>query len=267
MVRKFGYEKILQSCPESDRKLIVNIRKTKERSKKKRSAAKDDEDENSEEEGDGRQGGQFESAYDQALYSSDSDEAAGSDGGGAQRRNTSRRKERNAYILEDGDEPLDLLDRRALANISTTKPIKLRKPTVAKTAVNHDGKLILGQDNRGDDAMEVDPPGPEQSGVGAYVDALKGKDVGRRIRGGKLKFSNRRTKEHEMEDMDAEDAVAIKSRTSVGRERGGGRREQPTRGGRSGRGGFADGRRGLEAGKRRGKSMRSGIRKIKKGSR
>src|SRR5690606_3023838 len=105
-----------------------------------------------------------------------------------------RRTGGNAYIIEGEEEPLDLLDRRALANISTTKPVRTRQPTRTKAKVDLDGKLILGQeDDVGADAMDVDEnAGGADSGVGAYVAALKSKDAGRRIRGGKLKFSNRR---------------------------------------------------------------------------
>ncbi|KAK5997805.1 Ribosomal RNA-processing protein 12 [Cladobotryum mycophilum] len=276
MVRRFGFDDINKNCPEPDKKLLANIRKTKERNKRKKDAAKaaHDEDGSDDEEEQGKR--QYENEYDQALYSSDSDESEDSDeegGGGAKLKK--KQKGGKTYILEDDDEPLDLLDKKALAKISTTKPVKLRKPTKTKARVDLDGKLILGKDDD-EGAMDVDQPvNPEDSGVGAYVAALKGKDVAKRGRGGKLKFSNKRSKDDdEVDEMDEDDAAAVKNSISPGRERGGkfrGRGGGGFRGGRggpgarSGKGGISAGRRGLGVEKRHGPSMGSGVGKGKRG--
>ncbi|KAM0352653.1 hypothetical protein HYE67_009539 [Fusarium culmorum] len=255
MVRRFGYDNIYKNCPDDDKKLMVNIRKTKERAKKKKDAAKGENDgEESDDDEDGPSKRQFENEYDQALYSSDSDD--GDDSDDSDRPTKKAQKGGRTYIVEDDDEPLDLLDKKALANISSTKPVKMRKPTRTKAKVDLDGKLILGKD--GDDEMEVDDANPEASGVGAYVAALKGKDVAKRGRGGKLKFSNRRSKDDEDDEMemDDNDVAAVKSRISPGRDRGsrGGFRGRGGRGGKSGRGGIAAGRKGLGVEKRHGAS-------------
>ncbi|KAJ4134747.1 pre-rRNA processing protein [Fusarium equiseti] len=254
MVRRFGYDNIHKNCPDDDKKLIVNIRKTKERSKKKKDAARGEDAEESDEEEEGRPKRQFENEYDQALYSSDSDD--GDESEDEARPKKKAQKGGKTYIVEDDDEPLDLLDKKALANISSTKPVKMRKPQRTKAKYDLDGKLILGKDD--DDEMEVDDPNPEASGVGAYVAALKGKDVAKRGRGGKLKFSNRRTNDDDDEDfeMDDNDVAAVKSRISPGRDRGsrGGFRGRGGRGGKSGRGGIAAGRKGLGVEKRHGTS-------------
>ena len=263
MVRRFGYDNIQKHTPEADKKLIVNIRKTKERSKKKKDAARagQDEDDSDDDEGPSKQ--QFENEYDQALYSSDSDDDDDDRNGGdeeaASRGSKKGQKGGKTYILEDDDEPLDLLDKKALANISSTKPVRMRKPTKTKAKFDLDGKLILGKDSDDEnEAMDVDQP--ENSGVGAYVAALKGKDVAKRGRGGKIKFSNRRSKDEDDEEMDEGDAVALKGKMSP---RGGGNRFRGGRGGqggrggggmRSGKGGIAAGRRGLGVEKRHGPS-------------
>lgn len=286
MVRRFGYDEIHKNCPEADKKLIVNIRKTKERSKKKKDAAKaaqDGEGSDDDEEETGK--GQFENAYDQALYSSDSDDSDDGDEDESAPRTKKSQKGGKTYIVEDDDEPLDLLDKKALANISSTKPMKARKPTRTKAKVDLDGKLILGKDSD-DEAMDVDDPNPEASGVGAYVAALKGKDVAKRGRGGKLKFSNRRSNDDDDDEdinMDRNDATAIKNKLSPGRDRGsrggfrgrgggrGGGGRGGERGGRggsgrggSGRGGMSSGRRGLGVDKRHGPSA-SGVGKGRRG--
>ncbi|KAL0941218.1 uncharacterized protein CTRU02_203981 [Colletotrichum truncatum] len=268
MVRKFGYDLVNQNCPESDRKLINNIRKTKERSKKKKDAARQAGEESDED--DGRQGRKFDNELDQALYSSDSEgseeESDDEDAAAAVKARRGNRKGGNTYIVEDEDEPLDLLDRNALANISSTKPVKMRKPTKTKAKTDLDGKLILGKDS--DDEMEVDGADNGESGVNAYVAALKGKDVARKGRSGKLKFSNKRGQEDdEMEDMDEGDAAAVKAQ--VDKSRGGGRpfrggrggRGGNARGGRGGRGGIASGRKGLGEDRRRGPTSNGGVNK------
>ncbi|KAM0253244.1 hypothetical protein ACHAP5_000719 [Fusarium lateritium] len=269
MVRRFGYDNIHQNCPDDDKKLIVNIRKTKERSKKKKDAARGENDgEDSDDDEEGQPKRQFENEYDQALYSSDSEDDGDSDNETA-RPSKKAQKGGKTYIVEDDDEPLDLLDKKALANISSTKPVKMRKPTRSKAKYDLDGKLILGKDSDDEGAMDVDEPNPEASGVGAYVAALKGKDVAKRGRGGKLKFSNRRSKDDDEDfEMDDNDVAAVKSRISPGRDRGsrgnfrgsfrgrdGGRGRGGRgggRGGNSGRGGISAGRRGLGVEKRHG---------------
>lgn len=259
MVRRFGYDNIHKNTPDDDKKLIVNIRKTKERSKKKKDAAKGENDGDDSDDDEAQPKRQFENEYDQALYSSDSDDDDGESEDEAPRQKKKAQKGGKTYIVEDDDEPLDLLDKKALANISSTKPVKMRKPTRTKAKVDLDGKLILGKDSDDEGAMDVDEPNPEASGVGAYVAALKGKDVAKRGRGGKLKFSNRRTKDDDDEDfeMDDNDVAAVKSRISPGRDRGirgSFRGRGAGRGGKSGRGGIAAGRKGLGVEKRHGVS-------------
>ncbi|KID88618.1 ribosomal RNA-processing protein 12 [Metarhizium guizhouense ARSEF 977] len=266
MVRRFGYDLIHKNCPEADRKLIVNIRKTKERTKKKKEATRTGQGDDASDESDEEQSGkrQYENEYDQALYSSDSDDSAASDDETtAPRQKKKSQKGGKTYIIEDDDEPLDLLDKKALANISSTKPLKNRNPTKSKAKFDLDGKLILGADSddepAAEDGMDIDKP--ETSGVGAYVAALKGKDAAKRGRGGKLKFSNRRSKDDEdMDEMDGDDVAMIKSKMSPGRAergnkfrgRGGMRGGRGGQGGRSGKGGISAGRRGLGIDKRHG---------------
>ncbi|KAG5984702.1 hypothetical protein E4U55_003649 [Claviceps digitariae] len=280
MVRRFGYDLVHKHCPESDKKLVVNIRKTKERTKKKKDASRaalGDEDASDADSDDDQPGGkrQHDNEYDQALYSSDSDDSAASDDDNHQQQGSSRPKKKSsqkggkAYIIEDEDEPLDLLDKKALANISSTKPSRLRKPTKTKAKVDLDGKLILGQDSDNDndpDGMDIDKPEPS-SGVGAYVAALKGKDAAKRGRGGKLKFSNKRSHndddDDDMQDMDQDDAIVLKNKLGPSRDRNSNDNKARFRGRgamrgrtgpRSGRGGIAAGRRGLGVDKKHGSS-------------
>ncbi|KAK3387694.1 NUC173 domain-containing protein [Podospora didyma] len=292
MIRRFGVDVVMRHCPEADKKLITNIRKTKERNKRKKDAERDGGDDSDGEEG-GKKG-RFESEYDQALYSSDeSGQSGDEDTEMLDRPKKGAKKGGNTYILEDEHEPLDLLDRHAMANISSTKPSKLRRLTKSKAKFDMDGKLILGKD---DDAMDIDAPNGEgESGVGAYVAALRGKDAPTRGRGGKLKWSNKggkgRDDDDDGEGMDVDDSAArdlkasgFRSRGGDGRARGrGGRGGGGDRGGdrgrgrgggsgrggdsrgRGGRGGIASGRRSLGDDSRRGGLIHGG--RIDKGGR
>ncbi|KAL2140968.1 hypothetical protein VTI28DRAFT_3013 [Corynascus sepedonium] len=295
MVRRFGVDIVNKHCPEADRKLITNIRKSKERSKRKKEATKDGAE--SDAEGAGRRKSRFESEYDQALYSSDDEDEEGnesdhSDDSDAEMRGRKQKKRgapgqrggNNAYILEDEDEPLDLLDRNALANISTTKPGRPRKDGKRmKAKTDLDGKLILGAD---DEAMDIDSApatgggeGDEETGVGAYVAALRGKDIPRRGLRGKLKWNRGRKNEEADEESDDgmdvdEDAAAKAFREKRGGGGGRGRHGGGSGGrgrgaaGRGGKGGIAAaaGRRGLGQEKRRGPATH-GSRVSKGGSR
>ncbi|EPE07793.1 pre-rrna processing protein rrp12 [Ophiostoma piceae UAMH 11346] len=276
MVRRFGYDIVNKHCPEADRKLITNIRKTKERNKRKKKEAADageGSDDDDEEEVSQKKKGRYESAFDEALYNSDSDAEDDDEGDSDADSNAAPKKKGRgskggqAYIIEEDGEPLDLLDKKAMASISSTKPVKMRKPTKGKAKFNEDGKLILGgnsddeQENGGGDGMDVDEEGGG-SGVNAYMAAVSGKDVAKRGLRGKLKWSNKRGQgDGDDEEMDDGGASAIKSRIDRssgdrgGRGRGGGGRGSGGRGhghSRSGSGRVSLGRRGLGEEKRRG---------------
>jgi len=261
MIRRFGVDTVNKSCPEEDRKLISSIRKTKERNKRHKDAAKAAGAEDSDEEGVGKRKGRFESEYDEALHGSD-EESDGSDVSdnevlGKSKKGT--KKGSKTYIVEDDDEPLDLLDRKALANISSTKPLKQRVAKKTKAKTDLDGKLLLGgPDSDDDDAMVLDTPGEKENGggndeggVGAYVQALKGKDAAKRGRGGRIKFSNKKSKDDEDEEMDIDDEEVKVVKKQIGGD--GFRGARGGRGGqRGGKGGISNGRRGLGEEKRHG---------------
>ncbi|TGO66272.1 hypothetical protein BOTNAR_0064g00090 [Botryotinia narcissicola] len=261
MIRRFGVEIVNKYCPEEDKKLITNIRKTRERRKRNKNAAKEAGEDSDEEETGGKRRNRFENEYDEALHGSDS-ESSGSDVsddevlGKSRKKGSKKAAGGNQYIVEDDDEPLDLLDRKALGSISTTKPVKARTITRTKAKVDLDGKLLLGgNDSDDDDQMVIDTPAEEDGGVGAYVHALKGRDAPKKGRGGRLKFSNRKGQDEDDEmDVDEDEVKAVKKSIGGDRERGrGGRGGDRGRGGRGGgRGGFNAGRRGLGEEKRSG---------------
>jgi len=246
MIRRFGLEIVEKNVPEADKKLIANIRKTRERRKRKRDAAADGEE--GAEADKERRKGRFESEFDEAVYGS-ADEMEGSEDEGSDfsddevlgRKGKRGQKGGETYILEDEDEPLDLLSRKALGNISTTKPVKARQPPKekSKAKVDIDGKLILRDDDEEDeDMLDLEAGGEPgdgtlEGGINAYVDAIRGRDAAVRGQRGRLKFSNKgKGREEDMEVDEEEVRSKVKAQTAQ-RGRGGGR------------GGFKSQRRGL----------------------
>lgn len=281
LVRKFGAEDVERACPPEDRKLIVNIRKTREQRKKKKQQAEEDGETPAE-----KPKGKFESEYDAAVYGSDSEESEDGDSEdefvkSQSKQRTGKAKTGQTYIVEDEDEPLDLLSKKALGNISSTKPLRQRQQPTKRTAArtNEDGKLVLGDSddeggikfkkstNNNDVDMDLDNDDNIglEAGINAYVDAIRGRDAAQRGQRNKLKFSNKRTKDDD--DMDMEDdgadaaaaaADARKAKSGSGLGRGGaktqrrglgvekqrgpsGRVEKGGRGGGRGRGAFGRG--------------------------
>ncbi|KAI7370382.1 NUC173-domain-containing protein [Hortaea werneckii] len=213
MIRRFGVERIEACTPESDRKLIVNIRKTRDRRKKKKDAGDDDGEEAAP--GAERRKSKFESEYDEAMYGSESEEGDESDEdvsdeevlGRAAEKGRKAKQSGKQYIVEDEDEPLDLLDKRAFGNVSSTKPAA-RRSSVAeggaqkKAKMDLDGKLVFDEESDEDDElMDFDDQGMVngrepgdgslEGGINAYVNALKGEGAGRKGQKGKLKFKQK----------------------------------------------------------------------------
>ncbi|KAH4037918.1 hypothetical protein HBI26_042580 [Parastagonospora nodorum] len=244
MVRKFGVDEVERATPAEDRKLITNIRKTREQRKKKKQQAEEDGEEATE-----KPKGKFESEYDQAVYGSDSDDSEGdSEDEFVKSQSKQQRggaKGGKTYIVEDEDEPLDLLSKRALGNISSTKPLRQRKQPQKKMPVrrDEDGKLILGASDDENDApkskksskskdagddddvlMDIDESNTTlEAGINAYVDAIRGRDAAQRGQKGKLKFSNKRTQDDDDMDMDddgVDAAQARKAKSGSGMGRG-----------------------------------------------
>ncbi|KAI9869399.1 MAG: hypothetical protein M1813_000188 [Trichoglossum hirsutum] len=200
MIRRFGYETVERNTPDDDKKLIVNIRKSKDRRKRKKEARGDEE---MEEDAPKKRASKFETEFDEAIYGSESEDGSDvSDDEIMGKKTRGKEKKGETFIVEDEDEPLDLLDRKALANISTTKPQKARKPRRNVSArTNEDGKLVLGEDSSDDDAVMIDVSSGAskggaslEEGINAYVDAIKGRDAVQRGQRGRLKFSNKKNK-------------------------------------------------------------------------
>jgi ribosomal RNA-processing protein 12 len=123
MIRKFGYEAVYSQGGEGDRKKVLeNIKKKKDRAKRQkanRAAGSDEEEEDT-----ATRKVSTGSAFEDALYGSDSeDEETGAPSSRAKpaAENVKGRKDKRnaAYIQEDADEPMDLLDRSIAARVTS----------------------------------------------------------------------------------------------------------------------------------------------------
>ncbi|UZJ52810.1 hypothetical protein CBS101457_002130 [Exobasidium rhododendri] len=196
LLRRFGYEKIEAMTDEQNRKLLVNIRKRKERAKRKKVTQMEgggDEENDDDEDTGGMGAGQRTmksygaDAFEEAIYGSESDlsntdeegdaddEKAGSRGrskirGGQQggSRGAKRRggdAEGQEYLLQDDDQPMDLLDRSVAASgRMTARDAKM---------LQKNQKRLPGQEARQFDLDEatgrmlIDEPATGEGGEGA----------------------------------------------------------------------------------------------------
>ncbi|CEP63563.1 mRNA-binding protein RRP12 LALA0_S08e05446g [Lachancea lanzarotensis] len=181
LIRKYGYDYMDQHFPDEDKKLLVNIRKSRDRSKRK--AAEDHSNVPQLAEPSSK-GSRFMSALDEAIYESSNDEA--SDG----EQSSGKKGQSNRFIVESKENPLDLLDSQTLAHISSTRPKKFNGKAKSKGAgddmfsFDADGKLTVqnNESGRGDE----DILGGATSGINAYLEAVQQGPV--RGQKNKLKF-------------------------------------------------------------------------------
>jgi ribosomal RNA-processing protein 12 len=185
-IRKFGAAQLEGWVGEEDRKMMVNIRKRKERSKRKKAAGIDEE---SEDDGGTKN---YDNELDEVL-GSDDDSQSSDDENWDHRAGVSKPRSKARFILEnDDDEPLDLLGPDALANISTKKALRFKDREIGQkqrnVRTNEDGKLVFGngEDIDDEDALMVGAS-EGASAVNAYVDALVGPDAVRKGQKGRLK--------------------------------------------------------------------------------
>jgi ribosomal RNA-processing protein 12 len=212
-LRKFAATKVEQWVGPEDRKMVVNLRKRRERARKK---TKGDDDVEEDEQAPTRR---YDNEFDEAVYGSDDDgsEIEGSDddddtmSGVSLKQAPGSRKRHDQYIRQEDedDEPLDLLDPKSMASITTKKLGRLRdsetRPRRTKAKVNEDGKLVFGgeQDDEeiGTDMSMAGGDQPDDS-VNAYLDAVSGADAVRRGQKGRLKVKSGMQKKTKQEARD-----------------------------------------------------------------
>lgn len=257
LVRRFGGAQVEQWAGPDAKKLIVNIRKARERARRKKTGADAGQADSDEEEGTAAGQRTYDNEYDEAVYGSDDDdddsEVLGSDDDNADamsgvtlktkttsksngRGKSARGRDQFIKSHDDSDEePLDLLDPKSFSAISATRRSTTKSmggTTRTKAKVNEDGKLVFGgkgDDGDGDDTM-VDPAANQDGGSGgaidAYVDAVSGPHAVQRGQKGKLKVKSAMRKESRREDehanadeemLDVEEAREVARRIMAGK--------------------------------------------------
>ncbi|KAK9366505.1 NUC173 domain-containing protein [Lipomyces kononenkoae] len=217
LLRRFGIEVIERVFPEDDKKLLANIRKSKERARRKKESA-ETEDAGGQENATTRKK-KYLSEFEEAIYGSsseDEEEYAESDTEDTKYKkkqikgSNSKGNKKETYIVESKfDDPLDLLDKNVLARMSSTKPTAPVKVTSrqSKIKTTESGKMLVDDEEAGKKAIDPDQEMLEQLAAqaaeanpfGAYVDAVKNGPV--RGQRNKLKFKNKRGRDEDDEDM------------------------------------------------------------------
>ncbi|KAG0206664.1 hypothetical protein BGX28_001912 [Mortierella sp. GBA30] len=211
LVRRFGYDDVVAYVPEADKKLLINIKKRRERAKRnKKSGASMDMDEEEEDEEETTKKSNkplymqttFGSAYEDALYGSESDlsddDEDEEDKEKVQKKKSNKKKQgADAWIKEDGDAPLDFLDRTVVSRVTASHPSTqtARQPKDLSSAfkTSSDGKLVIDEtdsENEDGDEEEVDEAQMElDQAENNYLESLKSVDGFSRGQGGKIKFN------------------------------------------------------------------------------
>jgi ribosomal RNA-processing protein 12 len=239
-LRKFSAAQVESWVSGDDRKMIINIRKRRDRAKKKNKGEIVDSDE------DESTTRKYDNEFDEAVYGSDDDasEIEGSDdddtmSGVSLKKPAGRRQQQYIRQEEDDDEPLDLLDPRSMASITTKKLGRLKDTSdntrKTKAKVNEDGKLIFGGPDEVDNDTAMTNGEQGDSSVNAYVEAVSGADVVRRGQKGRLKVKSGMQKKTKQEnksrdkdemDLDVEEARQVARQIMQGSPRSpGGRRD------------------------------------------
>lgn len=165
LIRKFGYEAVEECMPRDNLKLIHSLRK------KANSSSNAALTEESVQETHAtatnpvavarRTGGAL-SAYDQVMNDSDSE---------SEDEEATAQPSKNQHVIsETNDAPLDLLDRKSMAKISTASSAKNKSKLGRDVKINKQGKLIFTEEDYSD--MDDDDLLGKDNALNAYVEAV-----------------------------------------------------------------------------------------------
>lgn len=181
LVRRFGYDKVVANFPQSDLKLLTNIRKTRERAKRQ-IAASQEQQQDGEQQPTKKSAGHA-SEFDRALYGSD-EEDEDSDG-----------EDENEGQIFESDDPMDLMDTKSMARIN---PQKQKAKKINKFDTDKSGRIMVKEDSKDDESLLQELEA--QKAIDAYVTAIKNGPV--RGQRGKLKYKRGRKNQGGDDDSD-----------------------------------------------------------------
>ncbi|KAG2186425.1 hypothetical protein INT43_002863 [Umbelopsis isabellina] len=204
LIRSFGYDQVAELVPEDDKRLVTNIKKRRDRSKRAKNANRGEEDEDEEVETTTRQAKTVRTgsdAYEEAVYGSESEiedsdddnmEGVRESSGKQDKRSKKAKMVTEAYIREDGDGPLDFLDRTALASKPQQRKTLAQRSTSRAEAFQSgdDGRLVINDSDDEPTKAEAGN-GEENEAENYYMQAQNSADGFVRGQGNKIKFKKR----------------------------------------------------------------------------
>ncbi|KAF8070663.1 armadillo-type protein [Lyophyllum atratum] len=202
MLRRFGWEEVYSCAGEEEAaKVLVNIKKRKERAKRKKNTQAEDGEEDEEAPATKPATGD---AFEDVLYGSESELDDTDDEAPIQASKHPKKKmqEHGARLRMDDDEPMDLLS--GAASRITNASNRRRKPGQDASRFKTDeetGKMIIDDEKASDD--EDAGPSTDVAGT-AYREAITSVDGFTRGPTGRIKF-NKDTKKRRREADAAED--------------------------------------------------------------
>ncbi|KAJ3866599.1 NUC173-domain-containing protein [Lentinula novae-zelandiae] len=205
LLRRFSWEEVYSAAGEEEAsKVLVNIRKRKERAKRKKANKEDDDEEVPETKATAGD------AFEDILYGSESEVDASDDDEGAGRkpsqlRTKSKKQSQGMRLRLDDDEPMDLLQGVA-SRITSASSNRRRKPgqDAAHFKTDEDtGKMVIDQS---DDEDAVPHQASNDVSGTAYRESITSVDGFTRGPNGRVKF-NKDTKKRrrDNEDLDMMD--------------------------------------------------------------
>ncbi|KAG2055879.1 NUC173-domain-containing protein [Suillus hirtellus] len=207
MIRRFGWNDVYQAAGEDQAaKVLVNIKKRKERAKRKK-AREDDDDEEEATKGKVPTGDAFEDVLygsESELDDSDEDEQASRPTAGPKRKGV----EQGVRLRVDDDEPMDLLQGVA-SRLTNAQANRRRKPGQDAGHFKTDtdtGKIVINEDEESDIEVSSRKAAKDVAGS-AYRESMTSVDGFTRGPNGRIKFNKdtkKRRRENEDEDGDVE---------------------------------------------------------------
>ncbi|KAI0051816.1 NUC173-domain-containing protein [Auriscalpium vulgare] len=210
MVRRFGFQDVYACAGDEEaKKVLVNIKKRKDRAKKKRARAADEDDD----EAPAPKKAVAGDAFEDVLYGSES-ELADSDDEEDESRTAKagavkhKGGEFSARLRMDDDQPMDLLS-GAASRMTDAQKSRRRKPGQDASRFKTDdetGKMIIDDGSDSDAA----PAGDAEAGA-AYREAITSVDGFTRGRDGRVKFNKdtkKRRRDNAADDADVDVEMA-----------------------------------------------------------
>ncbi|KAG1904253.1 armadillo-type protein [Suillus fuscotomentosus] len=208
MIRRFGWNDVYQAAGEDQAaKVLVNIKKRKERAKRKKAREDDDEEEGEATKGKVPTGDAFEDVLygsESELDDSDEDEQASRPIAGPKRKGV----EQGVRLRVDDDEPMDLLQGVA-SRLTNAQANRRRKPGQDAGHFKTDtdtGKIVINEDEESDIEVSSRKAAKDVAGS-AYRESMTSVDGFTRGPNGRIKFNKdtkKRRRENEDEDGDVE---------------------------------------------------------------